>query len=107
MKRAGKGSIWEYRIKGVKQAIGTHEEIANELNINILSLRTRCANLKSHEMILIKDSRPTYKMIINNIIISKGTVKEISDETNWSYSHLINVAKGQRKSKEFELIRVG
>lgn len=107
MKRAGKGSIWEYRIKGIKQAIGTHEEIANELNINILSLRTRCTNLKTHEMILIKDSRPTYKMIINNEVIDEGTVKEISDKQPWSYSHLINVAKGQRKSKDFELIRVG
>lgn len=107
MKRAGKGSVWEYRIKGVKQSVGTHEEIAKELNINVLSLRTRCANLKSHEMILLKDSRPTYKMIVDGQVVAKGTIKEIVDTVPYSYSHMVNVARGQRKSKDFELVIVG
>lgn len=107
MKRAGKGSIWSYVVKGKEVARGTHEEIAREIGINVLSLRTRCTNLKTHEMILIKDSRPTYKMVIDGGIIAEGTVKEISDKVPYSYSHMINVARGQRKSKDFELVRVG
>lgn len=107
MKRAGKGSIWIYKIKGISQATGTHEEIAKELGINVLSLRTRCSNLKSHELVLIKDSRPTYKMIVDGLILDQGNLKEISERQPWSYSHIVNVARGERKSKDFELIKIG
>lgn len=115
MKRAGKGSIWELRVNDEYVCAGTQEQIAEYIGMTVLTLRNmvkHCENPKYkcetfYDLILLKDSRPTYKMIMEDGKELKGTISELSKESHFSYSYLINVASGRRGVRQFTLEEVG
>lgn len=115
MKRAGKGSIWELRVNDEYVCAGTQEQIAEYIGMTVLTLRNMVEHSKKpkykidtfYDLILLRDSRPTYKMIFEDGESIKGTVKELSEKSNYSYSYLINVAKGLKKPRYFKMLQVG
>lgn len=115
MKRAGKGSIWELRVNDEYVCAGTQEQIAEYIGMTVVTLRNmikHCENPKYnaetfYDLILLRDSRPTYVMVMENGDILKGTIRELSEKSNYSYSYLINVASGKRGVRCFKLQKVG
>jgi len=113
MKRAGKGSIWELRVNDDYVCAGTQEQIAEYVGMSVKDLRNRIHQSETgyrpnmiFELILLKDSRPTYKMILENGKEIKGTIKELSEKSHFSYSYLVNVASGRRGVRQFKLEEV-
>lgn len=80
---------------------GTVHQIAEELRVKPHSLWnkvSRCKNGKSkrvkHELIKVRNSVYTYLLIDNDKIIGEGTLKELSEKSNYHIDYLTRISNG-------------
>ena len=99
--------IYEFKKNKEVLATGTIEEICKEVGLTYNALhmkvyRTKTgANTKTkYYLKQLKDSVHTYLLVIDDNLIGEGTLKELSEKSNYSREHLGKIVSGNFKNKD-------
>lgn len=98
-------SVYKYIVNNEIVASGSMEEIAEELGVTKHAIWNRVAKTrkrleenknvrKTHKLIVEKPSIHEYSLFINGEYVSRGTIQEIANDTNYAYDYLLKIVNG-------------
>jgi len=109
-------ATYKYYINKELQASGSMEEIAEEIGVTRHAIWNRCQKTRKrireggkprihHELEVDKPSIHEYAMIVRGKLVGCGTIKELSELTNYAYDYLLKISNGNFDSKSIKMYK--